>query len=67
MILQNKMYLLRDNSDPNGGRRTPAPHSREEEEGASPERMERREAGTRRQRQTGSDATSDPSRSTQFK
>jgi hypothetical protein len=30
-------------------------------------RMERHDAGTSRQRQTGSDATSDPSRSTQFK
>jgi hypothetical protein len=37
------------------------------EEGASPERMERHDAGTHRQRQIGGDATSDTSRSTQFK
>jgi hypothetical protein len=59
--------VRRDNPDSGGGR-TAAPHSqRDEEEGDSTGKMERHDAGTDRQRQTGDDATSDPSGSTQLK
>ena len=50
-----------------GGGRPPRAHSRrEKEEGDSTGRMERHGAETDRKRQTGGDATSDPSGSTQF-